>query len=508
MNVMLLLIVVVPIISAALAAFVARAAKSGGAGRTVLVAGLLVTGGLIIASWSGGASVPDASSGGGLRYLTEWQVAWIPQLGVSFHLAADGFAFVLLSLAVILGIVATIISANDIHESQGFFLFNLGLVLAGVIGVFLAADLIFFFLFWELMIVPMYFLIAVWGSEQRRMASMKFFIFTQASGLVMLVAMLALYAIHGEATGNFTFDMVALSRWSGGGTHVLVFFGFLVAFGVKLPMVPGHSWLPDAHSEAPTSGSILLAGLLLKTGAYGMLRFATGLFAAETRSLAPAFLILGVIGVLYGAVLAVGQTDLKRLVAYTSISHMGFVVLGLFTTSVLGFDGALIIMLSHGFTTSGLFVLAGSVKDRLHTREIARMGGMRSVTPRLAGIGTAFWVFALGLPGTGNFLGEFMVLAALFQVSIALTIIASAGILLAMVYSLRAIARVYNGPTNVPKDLPDFTARETILTAILAVLVVAVGLIPGPVLESVSPAAHSITLAVTSTGADTEALHD
>src|SRR5882757_2557465 len=296
-------------------------------------ADLLVTVGVWIANT--GRSRPETR-----RWLEECNLNWISQFGIRFHLALDGLSLALLLLTYFLGIVAILSSWTEIRQRVGFFHFNLLWVLAGITGVFLAADLFVFYLFWELMLVPMYFLIGIWGHERRIYAATKFFLFTQLSGLLMLVAIISLAVLHHQTTGVFTFDYEQLLNTTLSPRAArLLMLGFFVAFAVKLPAFPFHTWLPDAHTEAPTAGSVILAGLLLKTGAYGLIRFVFPLFPGPSRELAPLMMSVGDIGILYGAVLAFAQTDLKRLVAYTSVSHMGFIILGVFAFNELARQG-------------------------------------------------------------------------------------------------------------------------------------------------------------------------
>ncbi|MGH7931493.1 MAG: complex I subunit 4 family protein, partial [Candidatus Binatia bacterium] len=309
-------------------------------------------------------------------WLVEFKRPWIPAFGISFHLGIDSLSLLLVVLTAFLGVLSVLCSWSEIESRVGFFHFNLLWVLAGLIGVFSALDLFLFYFLWELMLVPMYFLIAIWGHERRIYASMKFFIFTQLSGLLMLVAILALYFIHGANTGNYTFDYPELLGTAmPPATAMWLMLGFLIAFLVKLPAVPVHTWLPDAHTEAPTAGSVVLAGLLLKTGAYGLLRFVLPLFPQAALELAPIAMTLGVIGILYGALMAFGQTDLKRLIAYTSVSHMGFVLLGVFAWNELALQGAVIQIICHGISTGAQFILVGILQERTHTREMERLGG-------------------------------------------------------------------------------------------------------------------------------------
>ena len=315
--------------------------------------------------------------------------------------------------------MAVLASWTEIREKVGFFHFNLMWVLAGIVGVFLAVDLFLFYFAWELMLIPMYFLIVIWGHERRVYAAVKFFLFTQCSGLLMLIAILALYFIHHQATGVYTFEYSKLlGTQLGSGAELWIMLGFFVAFAVKLPVVPLHTWLPDAHTEAPTAGSVILAGLLLKTGAYGLLRFVIPLFPHAAHEFTPVALVLAVIGIIYGAVMAFSQTDLKRLVAYTSVSHLGFVLLGIFSWNQLALQGAIMTMICHGLSTGGLFILVGGLQERIHTRDLGKMGGLWTVAPRLSGAALFFSLASLGLPGIGDFVGEFLVLLGSYRISV------------------------------------------------------------------------------------------
>ncbi|HPC72930.1 MAG TPA: NADH-quinone oxidoreductase subunit M [Syntrophales bacterium] len=429
------------------------------------------------------ANLPAAGTGG--VWIAQVSLPWLPRLGIGFHLAMDGISLLLVLLTVFLGMAAVISSWGEIGRQAGFFHFNLMAALTGIMGVFVAVDLFLFYFFWELMLVPMYFLIALWGHERRLFAAVKFFIFTQVGGLLMLAAILGLYFIHGRETGTYTFDYVKLL-----GIAVpepaarLILLGFLAAFLVKLPAVPFHAWLPDAHTEAPTAGSVILAGLLLKTGAYGLMRFALPLFPAATRELAPIAMALAVIGILYGAVLAFAQTDLKRLVAYTSISHMGFVLLGIFAFNETALQGALIQMLCHGVSTGALFILVGSIQERIHTREMGRMGGLWSVAPRLGGAWLFFALASLGLPGMGNFIGEFLVLLGTYPVSIPMTAAAAAGLILSTVYAVRMIQKAVFGPNRGGWRIADLTIRETGMMAAMMFVILWLGLYPQPFLNT------------------------
>ena len=431
----------------------------------------------------------------GLNYAgnTAWfaQVdwAWVPEFGIHFHLAMDGLSLLLVTLASFLGVVSVLASWREIRQAVGFFHLNLMWVLAGIIGVFLSIDLFLFYFAWELMLVPMYFLIAIWGHERRVYAAVKFFIFTQLSGLLMLIAILALYFFHHAATGVYTFEYEQLLGTPlGRAAEMGIMLGFFIAFAVKLPMVPLHPWLPDAHTEAPTAGSVILAGLLLKTGGYGLLRFVVPLFPGAAREFAPAAMVLGVIGIIYGALLAFGQTDLKRLVAYTSISHMGFVLIGVFAWNTLALQGAIVTMLAHGISTGALFVIAGALQERMHTRELAEMGGLWDVIPRMSGAGLFFALGSLGLPGLGDFVGEFLVLLGVWRVWPAIAATAAVGVLAATFYALKIVQDAFQGPNIRHWSLQDLTGREWAIMGSMIMALIWLGLYPQPVLSTFAPA--------------------
>ena len=416
---------------------------------------------------------------------------WIPRFGISFLLSMDGLSLLMVALTLFLGIVAVLSSWSEITERSGFFHFNLMWTLAGVIGVFTALDLFLFFFFWEVMIIPMYFLISLWGHENRTYAAIKFFIFTQASGLLMLLAMVVLVYFHHQATGTLTFNYFELLGTElPGNVGAWLSLGFFIAFVVKLPGVPFHTWLPDAHTQAPTAGSVILAGVLLKTGAYGLLRFAVPLFPAAAAEFAPVAMLLGAISIVYGAAMAFAQSDVKRLIAYTSISHMGFVLLGIYAWNDQALKGAVMTMLAHGMTSAALFAFAGAVQQRIHTRNMDAMGGFWTSAPRMGAIVMFFSVAALGMPGLANFVGEFLVLVGAFAADPWLTVLAALGLILAPVYSLIVIQKVFHGPhskTATGHDIADFSAREIIMMGMMMVVVVVLGLYPQPVLDTINP---------------------
>ena len=431
--------------------------------------------------WTGMAS-------GGMQWLDEVDFNWVPSFGIHFHLAVDGLSLLMLMLTFFLGVIAVLASWTEIRDKVGFFHFNLLWVLVGIVGVFLSVDLFLFYFAWELMLIPMYFLIVIWGHERRVYAAVKFFLFTQLSGMLMLIAILALYFIHHQATGVYTFEYAELlGTHLSPGVELWVMLGFFVAFGVKLPVVPVHTWLPDAHTEAPTAGSVILAGLLLKTGAYGLIRFVVPLFPHAAHAFTPVALALAAIGIIYGAVMAFSQTDLKRLVAYTSVSHLGFVLLGIFSWNPLALQGAIMTMICHGLSTGGLFVLVGGLQERIHTRDLERMGGLWAVAPRLSGAALFFSMASLGLPGMGDFVGEFLVLLGSYKISVPITVVASLGILASTFYALRMVQRAFQGPNAHAWQFPDLAPREWLMVAAMIAGLLWLGFYPQPVLNTSGP---------------------
>jgi NADH-quinone oxidoreductase subunit M len=434
----------------------------------------------------GGAAAPLP---GGHPWLAETSLPWIPAIGARFHLALDGISLVLILLTAVLGAAAVLSSWTEVRERVGFFHFNLMAIAGGIVGVFLSMDLLLFYFFWEVMLIPMYFLIAIWGHENRAYAAVKFFLFTQGGSLLMLVSILFLSFLRYRHAGSFSFDypdlMAVPLRPS---AAMWLFLGFFIAFAVKLPMVPLHTWLPDAHTEAPTAGSVILAGLLLKTGAYGLIRFAVPLFPGAAREFAPAAMALGVAGILYGAFLAFAQSDVKRLVAYTSVSHLGFVLLGIFAWNEAALQGAVMEMVCHGLSTGALFILAGAIQERIHTRDMDRMGGIWAVAPRFSGAALFFALASLGMPGLGNFVAEFLVLSGAYRENVPAASVATVGFVFAAVYALALVQKVFHGPRKGPRPFPDLSAREAAVMAVLILLLVWLGTGPQSLLDAARPA--------------------
>ncbi|MCE3027726.1 NADH-quinone oxidoreductase subunit M [Salinicola sp. DM10] len=457
--------------------------------RWIALATMLLELVMVLGIWAG-SDFPLPAQGATHAWVLEWQANWIPRFGIKLHLALDGLSLLMIALTGLLGAMAVVCSWNEIVRRVGFFHLNLLWILGGVVGVFLSIDLFLFFLFWEMMLVPMYFLIALWGhsgskGSSRIGAATKFFIYTQASGLMMLIAILGLVFVHHAATGVYTFaygDLLdtpmdpQVAWW--------LMLGFFVAFAVKLPVVPLHGWLPDAHAQAPTAGSVDLAGILLKTAAYGMLRFALPLFPEASQAFAPVAMTLGLIGIFYGAILACGQQDLKRLIAYTSISHMGFVLIGIYAGTELALQGVVALMVAHAFSAAGLFILSGQLYERLHTRDMRQMGGLWGRIRGLPGFALVFVAASLGLPGTANFVGEFMVMFGSFGVAPWTVAIASVGLILAAIYSLFIMQRVYYGPPKEESSLGGLDRRELALLFGIVALVIFFGVYPQPMLET------------------------
>jgi NADH-quinone oxidoreductase subunit M len=462
----------------------------------------LLMAGLLWAAATGALPFPAGiAANPGSSWMAHVRWPWIPPLGISFSLSLDGLGLTMLALTGLLGIMSVLASWKGITEKVGFFHLNLSLVLAGVNGVFLATDLFLFAFFWELMLIPMYFLIDLWGHENRHKAAVKFFIFTQIGGLLMLVAIIGLAVVHGMATGTWSFDYDTLLGTSMSPVvGTLLMLGFFVAFAVKLPVFPLHTWLPDAHTEAPTAGSVILAGLLLKTGGYGLIRFAIPLFPAASRAFAPVAMGLAVAGIIYGGIMAFSQNDMKRLVAYTSVSHLGFVLLGVYAFTPQALSGAMLQMVSHGISTGALFILVGALQDRIHTRDLNRMGGLWGQVPLMGAAALVLAMALVGLPGLVNFVSEFLVLTGTWTVSPVATILAGVGLVVATVYALRMFQMAFHGAPRETWKIRDLGARENGVLFVMIALLVALGFFPQGVLSMVGKAVSGMLEAVTAGG--------
>ncbi|MGR3978505.1 NADH-quinone oxidoreductase subunit M [Acinetobacter sp. 1207_04] len=469
--------------------------------RYIALVGMLVTLGLTISLWHSGTynyqlgvSAPE--------WAAQFKIEWIKTLGINIHLAVDGLSLLMVGLTALLGVLAVGCSWGEIQKNVGFFHLNLLWSLGGVIGVFLAIDMFLFFFFWEMMLVPIYFLIALWGhsgadGKSRVYAATKFFIYTQVAGLIMLVGILGLviagYMMGGGIEFGYTHLMaVANALDANPATSSFAYalmICFFIGFAVKLPVFPLHGWLPDAHAQAPTAGSVDLAGILIKTAAYGLLRFVIPFFPAASAQFADIAIILGLIGIFYGAVCAFQQTDMKRLLAYTSISHMGFVLLALYAGNILTFQGLMIMMLAHGLSSAALFIMCGQVYERLHTRDLRLMGGIRGQFQYLPFF-LMFFVSALvGIPGLGNFIGEFLILMGSFGKFPLFTILAAVSLVFAGLYGLILIHKALFGTPNEEQKqhyaspLKDLNAREIGLLLVCAIGLIWLGLYPQTFLD-------------------------
>ena len=424
---------------------------------------------------------------GTAAFQFEEQRPWIPDFGISYHLGVDGVSLLLILLTTLLSAISIYASFPAIKEKvRGYYAFML-LLETGMLGVFVSLDLFCFYVFWEAMLIPMYFLIGVWGGERRIYAAIKFFLYTMVGSLLMLVAILFLAIAHKNQTGVLTFDLLELYRTTLTTTQeVLLFSAYALAFAIKVPLFPFHTWLPDAHVEAPTAGSVILAGVLLKMGTYGFVRFCLPLFPNATELAMPWIIFLSVIGIIYGALVAMVQPDLKKLVAYSSVSHLGFVMLGIFALNIQGLQGGLLQMINHGLSTGALFLLVGIIYERRHTRLIEQFGGLTKVMPIFAVVFMIVTLSSIGLPGTNGFVGEFLVLLGAFGTHRVWAIVAATGVILAAVYMLWMFQRVMFGTVTHPENekIRDMTRHELATLIPILALIFWIGIYPKPFLDT------------------------
>jgi NADH-quinone oxidoreductase subunit M len=413
---------------------------------------------------------------------------WIGWLGAEYHVGVDGISLLLVLLTTFLMPIAILSSYSAVITSVKEYMVCMLLLETGMLGVFVALDLVLFYVFWEGMLIPMYFLIGIWGGPRRIYATIKFFLYTMAGGALMLVGIIALYFLNGARPGGeYTFDLLKMAGPAlPFQTQAWLFLAFAVAFAIKVPMFPFHTWLPDAHVEAPTAGSVILAGILLKMGTYGFLRFALPLFPDATRYFTPLISWLAIIGILYGALVSMVQPDLKKLVAYSSVSHLGFVMLGIFALTAQGVAGAILQMINHGLSTGALFLLVGMLYERRHTRMIEDFGGLARLVPVFTATFMLVTLSSIGLPGLNGFVGEFLILVGTFRVSVLYAVLGTAGIILAAVYMLWMFQRVMFGPVtqDANRSLTDLTPREVAVLVPILVLIVWIGIYPQPFLRT------------------------
>jgi NADH-quinone oxidoreductase subunit M len=435
--------------------------------------------------------VPD----GGFQFAQ--QAAWVPAWGINYAVGVDGISLFLVLLTTFLMPLSVLGSYNYITKKErGYYALLLALT-SGMIGVFVALDLFFFYVMWEVMLIPMYFIIGVWGGDNRLYAAIKFFIYTMFGSLLMLVAILALYLTVGAHTGIYSFSYAHLlsNAKDLGPVAWWYFAAFALAFAIKVPIFPFHTWLPDAHVEAPTAGSVILAGILLKMGTYGFLRFALPFFPAVALHPAVQALIvtLALVGIIYGGLVAMVQPDFKKLIAYSSVAHLGFVMLGIWALTVQSVQGALLVMINHGLSTGALFFLVGMLYERRHSRLIDAYGGIARVVPLLAAVLTIVSLSSIGVPGTNGFVGEFLILVGSFQTYPVATIIATTGVIVAAAYLLWALQRIIYNPLDKHENekLTDLTPRELAVLLPLLAGILWIGIYPQPILRRMEPSARA-----------------
>ena len=488
---LLTLSIVLPLVGALALLFINnRDGSKDGLIRVVTLGVSLVTLGVTLLLWAGF----DASETAPAFQFVE-RARWIPAFGIDYYLGIDGISLVLVVLTSFLTPIALLSSWESIDKQVRTFSIFMLLLEAAMIGVFCALDVFLFYVFWDFVLIPMYFLIGIWGYDRRVYAAIKFMLYTMAGSVLMLIAIIGLAWMHHAATGAYSFDLLRLYELDvPAGAQYWFFLAFALAFIIKVPLFPFHTWLPDAHVEAPTPGSVILAGVMLKMGAYGLVRFAFPLFPEAALYFAPLLAVLAVIAIVYGALVAMVQPDMKKLVAYSSVSHMGFIVLGIASVTVQGMQGAVYQMLAHGVSTGGLFCLVGMLSDRRHTRLISEFGGLKSVMPRLAAVFLIITLASVGLPGMNGFIGEFLIMLGAFRWQPGYVVVAGLGVILSAVYMLWMVQRVFQGAVTHPKNarLPDLSVREWTVIGPLAVMCIFMGVFPNVFLKPMEPAVNRI----------------
>jgi NADH-quinone oxidoreductase subunit M len=487
--VLLSISVALPVVGALLLLLIPnRDGRSDGTIRWLALAVTLAVFGVTVAMWA--------------RFnptLADFQLVerhpWIPAFGIDYYVGIDGISLMLVVLTGFLTPIALLSSWESIERKVKEFSIFILLLEAAMIGVFISLDLFLFYVFWDAMLIPMYFLIGIWGYDQRIYAAVKFMLYTMAGSVLMLVAIIGLGYLNSVASGSYSFDLLKLYDLEiAPQTQFWFFLAFALAFAIKVPLFPFHTWLPDAHVQAPTAGSVILAGVLLKMGTYGLVRFAFPLFPAAAVYFAPWLALLAVIGIIYGALVAMVQPDMKKLVAYSSVSHLGFVVLGICAMNVQGVQGAVYQMLAHGVSTGGLFLLVGMLSDRRHTRLISEFGGLKKVMPRLTAAFLIITLASIGLPGLNGFVGEFLIMLGAFQWNPRFVVGAGLGVILSAVYMLWMFQRVYYGDVTHGENetLPDLRPREWAAVLPLCAAAIVMGVLPSLFLKPTEPTIERI----------------
>ncbi|MDD2541454.1 MAG: NADH-quinone oxidoreductase subunit M [Desulfuromonadaceae bacterium] len=447
----------------------------------VAVVELALTGWLY-ASWQGLAGGATVVPG----YLLLEDAPWIPSFGIRYSLGLDGISLLMVMLTAFTFCVALAVSWNAIKERAVLFLTLMLVMESGIMGVFLALDLALFYLFWEIMLIPMFFLIGVWGHGRRIYSTIKFFLFTMFGSLLMLLAIIALHLLYARQSGVATFSLHELLHTQLPlDTQLWLFAAFFLAFAIKFPLFPLHTWLPDAHTDAPTAGSVVLAGLLLKTGSYGLIRFGYPLFPLAAHAFTPLFYTLALLGIFYASLIAFAQEDMKRLVAYSSIGHMGYVAIGIAAWNPVALSGSILQMANHAVTTGALFCLIGMLDERAHTRDIAAFGGLWGKIPLWSFFILIFSLASLGLPGLNSFVGEFLILAGTIKTAPMVVVLSFVGIILPLIYMVRLLQEVVFQKERQPLVMSDLDLREITILAALLLLNIWVGVHPAPLLDMI-----------------------
>jgi len=473
---------------------------------------------LALAALLFGMFIPEEA---GFQMVEEFE--WLPGLGASYHLGVDGISLLLVLLTAFLAPLVILSTYSAVKDRVKGFMFSILLLQVGMLGAFLALDMFLFYVFWELMLIPMYFIIGIWGGERRIYAAVKFFLYTLFGSVLMLAAIIYVYYIHMQQTGTATTSLLGLYNtafsWD---EQVWLFGAFALAFAIKVPMFPFHTWLPDAHVEAPTAGSVILAAVLLKMGTYGFVRFAFPLFPLGAMEYVPIIAVLAVIGIIYGALVAMVQPDIKKLIAYSSVSHLGFVMLGTAALTPMAVSGGLIQMVNHGISTGLLFLLVGVIYERRHTRLISEFGGLAKAQPWYAVCFLVATLASVGLPGTNGFVGEFLVLVGTFNsdalprifgcnyAGMVLAGVAGIGVILGAVYMLWMVQRVFFGPLSNKKNqgLKDLSLREAFVMLPMIIVIFVIGLFPNIFLSRVEPSINAFVEDVRERGELAQALSD